>query len=308
MPENNGHMKELRLKDLHDGNLYHVCTEGLEQTTLMMDDEDYRVSWNYLALAAWRTGVEIVAFVLMSNHIHELITCQDKQQAKKAIKLYKQLLGQYLKSKYGLTRILHGSHDSIVCIDTIQYLMNCIAYIFRNPVSAKICKRPGDYMWSSYTSCFNDHSNRTIVRKVSELGFSKKRSMLRTAMDLTSCPYSIDDNGMITLDSFVRNDIVEKAFWNSGKSFLYHLGCCNDAKMEYELVYQPLMNVSDGEMHRMITRHVAERFRGRAISELSVSEKCSILKSLFFSHNTTIPQLSRIIGLPRELVRKILSQ
>lgn len=79
LPENNGHMKELRLKDLHDGNLYHVCTEGLEQTTLMMDDEDYRVSWNYLALAAWRTGVEIVAFVLMSNHIHELITCQDKQ-------------------------------------------------------------------------------------------------------------------------------------------------------------------------------------------------------------------------------------
>lgn len=78
--------------------------------------------------------------------------------------------------------------------------------------------------------------------------------------------------------------------------------------MEYELVYQPLMNVSDGEMHRMITRHVAERFRGRAISELSVSEKCSILKSLLFSHNTTIPQLSRIIGLPRELVRKILSQ
>ena len=308
LPENNGHMKELRLKDLHDGNLYHVCTEGLEQTTLMMDDEDYRVSWNYLALAAWRTGVEIVAFVLMSNHIHELITCQYKQQAEKAIKLYKQLLGQYLKSKYGLTRILHGSHDSIVCIDTIQYLMNCIAYIFRNPVSAKICKRPGDYMWSSYTSCFNDHSNRTIVRKVSELGFSKKRSMLRTAMDLTSCPYSIDDNGIITLDSFVRNDIVEKAFWNSGKSFLYHLGCCNDAKMEYELVYQPLMNVSDGEMHRMITRHVAERFRGRAISELSVSEKCSILKSLFFSHNTTIPQLSRIIGLPRELVRKILSQ
>lgn len=308
LPENNGHMKELRLKDLHNGNLYHVCTEGLEQTTLMMDDEDYRVSWNYLALAAWRTGVEIVAFVLMSNHIHELITCQDKQQAEKAIKLYKQLLGQYLKSKYGLTRILHGSHYSIVCIDTIQYLMNCIAYIFRNPVSAKICKRPGDYMWSSYTSCFNDHSNRTIVRKVSELGFSKKRSMLRTAMDLTSCPYSIDDNGMITLDSFVRNDIVEKAFWNSGKSFLFHLGCCNDAKMEYELVYQPMMNISDGEMHRMISIHVAERFYGRTISELSTSEKCSILKSLFFSHKTTIPQLSRIIGLPRELVRRILSQ
>ena len=304
----NDHMKELRLKDLYDGNFYHVCTEGLEQTNLMMDDEDYRVSWNYLAFAAWRTGVEIVAFVLMSNHIHELIACHDKSHAGKATKLYKQLIGQYLKSKYGLTRILRGSHDSIVRIDTIQYLMNCIAYIFRNPVSAKVCKKPEDYMWSSYASCFNDNAKRTITQKVSELGFTKKRSILRTGMDLTPCPFRIDENGMITLDSFVRNDIVEKAFWNSGKSFLFHLGCCNDAKMEYELVYQPMMNISDGEMHRMISIHVAERFYGRTISELSTSEKCSILKSLFFSHKTTIPQLSRIIGLPRELVRRILSQ
>ena len=73
--------------------------------------------------------------------------------------------------------------------------------------------------------------------------------------------------------------------------------------MEYELVYQPLMNVSDGEMHRMITSHMAGRFPGKTIAELSTSEKCSILKSLFFSHKTTIPQLSRIMGLPRELVR-----
>ena len=198
-------MKELRLKDLYDGNFYHVCTEGLEQTTLMMDDEDYRVSWNYLAFAAWRTGVEIVAFVLMSNHIHELIACHDKSHAEKATKLYKQLIG--------------------------QYLMNCIAYIFRNPVSAKVCKKPEDYMWSSYASCFNDNAKRTITQKVSELGFTKKRSILRTGMDLAPCPFRIDENGMITLDSFVRNDIVEKAFWNSGKSFLFH---CVSAHDEYQ--------------------------------------------------------------------------
>lgn len=141
--KNNDHMKELRLKDLYDGNFYHVCTEGLEQTTLM----------------------------------------------------------------------------------------NCIAYIFRNPVSAKVCKKPEDYKWSSYASCFNDNAKRTITQKVSELGFSKKRLILRTGMDLAPCPFRIDENGMITLDSFVRNDIVEKAFWNSGKSFLFH---CVSAHDEYQ--------------------------------------------------------------------------
>lgn len=78
--------------------------------------------------------------------------------------------------------------------------------------------------------------------------------------------------------------------------------------MEYELVYQPLMNITDGEMHEMIAKHVADRFRGKAISELTTSEKCSILKSLYFSYKTTIPQLSRIIGLPRELVKGILAR
>ena len=53
--ENNTSMKELRLKD----------------------DEDYRVAWNYLAFAAWRTNVEIITFALMANHIHELVACQE---------------------------------------------------------------------------------------------------------------------------------------------------------------------------------------------------------------------------------------
>ena len=45
-------MRELSLKDLFDGNFYHVSTEGLEQVTLLKDEEDYRIAWNYLALVA----------------------------------------------------------------------------------------------------------------------------------------------------------------------------------------------------------------------------------------------------------------
>ena len=53
-------MQELSLRDLYDGDFYHICTEGLEQVTLMKDLEDFRVAWNYLAICAWRTGVFVV--------------------------------------------------------------------------------------------------------------------------------------------------------------------------------------------------------------------------------------------------------
>ena len=202
---------------------------------------------------------------------------------------------------------MHCSNDSITLIDSIQYLRNCIAYIFRNPVSAKLCARPEEYRWSSYHYGFCESLSAVHGTRVSDLGFTLKRNVLRTGMDLSKCRCRLEDNGYLALDSFVRGDIVTKAFRYSGKSFLFHLGSCNDAKMEYELVYQPLMTVSDVDMYDIVTKYALKRFAGRPISELTASEKCSILKPVYFSSMTTVPQLSRIMGLPRELIRKILS-
>lgn len=291
---------------LYNGNFYHVCTDGLEQVTLLKDEEDFKTAWNYLALSAWRAGVSVVAFILMSNHVHELLACREAEQADRTIKLYKKLISTFLKRKYGTSRILHRTEDCIATIDTIQYLKNCIAYILRNAVCAKICPRPEDYRWSSYACIFSDRK-KTASRPVSGLTFTEKRRLLKTGMDLSDCPLRIDEAGLITLDSFVRSDLVEKAYRHSGKSFLYYLGCCNDAKMEYELACQPLMHVSDQDMYETIRKHVANRFHGKELSELSSSEKCSILKSVFFSNRTSIPQLSRIMGLPRQLIQRILS-
>ena len=76
----------------------------------------------------------------------------------------------------------------------------------------------------------------------------------------------------------------------------------------YELIYKPMMQATDNDMYDAVSKLVAMRFRNKAISDLTTAEKCSILKSLFFNHKTTVHQISRIIGLPRELVRKMLSQ
>lgn len=295
------------MKDLFDGNFYHISTEGLEQVTLLKDEEDYRVAWNYLALVSWRTGVDIVAFVLMSNHIHTLLACRDIIQARKAIALFKQLLSTYLRNKYGVSHVLHNSSDSISLIDSIKYLRNCIAYIFRNPISARICTKPEEYKWSSYHSCFRSAACGN-ARNMADMKYRERRQVMHSSRNLSECPLLVDDYGYVTLDSFVRNDIVSNAFLNSGKSFMYHLGSCNDAKTEYELVYQPMREVTDNDMYEEVSRYVAVRFRDKAISDLTTAEKCSILKALFFNHKTTVPQLSRIIGLPRELVRKMLLQ
>ncbi len=300
-------MKELNLTDIFDGRFYHICTDGLEQVVLLRDEDDYKVAWNYLALSAWKTGAQVAAFTLMSNHIHELVACRDVEQASKTIRLFKKLLSQYLKKRYGMSKTLHETKDCISHIDDVQYLKNCIAYIHRNAVSAKICAKPEDYRWSSYT-CFFSPVRQNCGTTVSELGYTRKRKLLKTAFDLSECPLRIDSEGLITLESFVCVDIVEKAYMHSGKSFLYFLGCCNDSKMEYELACRPLMHISDHDLYETFTNYVAKRFHNKDLSELTAADKCSMLKSIFFSNKTSIPQLSRILGLPRNLVHRILSK
>ena len=301
-------MQELSLRDLYDGYFYHICTEGLEQVTIMRDLEDFRVAWNYLAICAWRTGAFVVAFVLMSNHLHILAACRNAGQVNKYIRSFKALYSRYLNKKYGMTKTMNSSDTAIYRIDTIQYLRNCIAYIFRNPLTARICSRLDQYSWSSFHSCFSGVGKLEDGFPLCELSFTEIRKLLRVGANLKNCPLRVDPQGYITLSSFVHNDIVEKVFGNSGRSFMYHLGGGNDAKMEYELVHQPLVSVTDSDMYSLVSTYVANRFSGKHISDLTSSDKCSILKSLFFNHKTSIPQLARIMGLPRELVKKMLQQ
>lgn len=121
-------MEDMDLRALYDGNFYHVCTNGLEQVTLLKDEEDFRTAWNYL----------------------EILACKDASDANTAIKLFKQQISKYLRNKYGVSQVLHNTEDCISVIDTVQYMKNCIAYILRNAVCARICARPEDYRWASY--------------------------------------------------------------------------------------------------------------------------------------------------------------
>lgn len=299
-------MKNIELKDLFSGNCYHVCTNGQETPTIIMDKEDFKVAHNYLALAGWKTGIEILAFVIMSNHVHIIIICKDRNQAVRYIRSFKKLYSMYLSRKYDMSEALRGIEDSISLIDSISYFRNCVAYILRNALCARICKRIEDYPWSSYPCYFNMLAHED-AGSISDLGIRERRMVLKTRMDLSECPYLVNSEGMIEAISFVRYDIVEKAFVNSGKFFLASLGTCNDAKMEYEMTCKPLVRVNDKELAEVIEALTEKRFEGKKISGLTQSQKCSIIKNIYFNNKTTIPQLSRILGLPKGLIKQILS-
>lgn len=296
----------MELNDLIDGICYHICTNGQDAPLLMRDDEDYKIACVYLALLSWKLKVDVLAYIIMSNHVHIMVKCRDRKEAEKFIRLYKQKLSLYLKYKYGVDRVLLGVADSITQIDTLRYFQNCIAYILRNALCAKVCSKLEDYPWSSYSAYFNDLSFDGCY-KVTTWGARERKKILKSKDVSSDCPYYFSYDGVILNRSFIRYDVVETAFRNSSRSFLYFLGTCNDAKMEYELAIKPQVRVGDAEMINAVERLVSSRFPGSNLSSLTQSNKCSLVKPLFFNNKTSVPQLSRVLGLSRQIVSNILA-
>lgn len=52
---------------------YHVYTKGLEDDVIFQDRQDFIVGMNQVAVSVFKTGIIMLAFVLMSNHFHFVV-------------------------------------------------------------------------------------------------------------------------------------------------------------------------------------------------------------------------------------------
>ncbi len=128
----------------------HLVQRGHNRTACFFAEEDYRRYLEALTDAAKRHGCRIHAYVLMTNHVHLLITPIDES----AISRMMQTLGRhyvlYVNRVYQRTGTLwEGRHKASV-IDSESYLLVCYRYVELNPVRAGIVAAPGEYRWSSY--------------------------------------------------------------------------------------------------------------------------------------------------------------
>jgi len=128
----------------------HVVQRGNDRQAVFFADEDYAVYLSWLREGAEQHGCLVHAYVLMTNHVHLLMT----PQAHDSISRTMQFLGRnyvgYVNHTYQRTGTLwEGRHKGSV-IDSSAYALACSRYIELNPVRAGMVDTPSAYHWSSY--------------------------------------------------------------------------------------------------------------------------------------------------------------
>ncbi len=132
------------------GQPQHVILRGNNRTEIFCAEADYRFYLEKLQLACDKHGCDIHAYVLMTNHVHLLISPQDEQSLPKAMQMLGRYYVQHYNYCYQRTGTLWEGRYRATLIDTETYLLTCMRYIELNPVRAGMVSHPSEYPWSSY--------------------------------------------------------------------------------------------------------------------------------------------------------------
>jgi putative transposase len=128
----------------------HVIQRGNNRQVCFGCEEDFAAYAGWLKEYASKFGVEVHAWVLMTNHVHLLCT----PRREKAVSLLMQALGrryvQYFNYTYKRSGTLWEGRFRSSLIQAEEYLLLVYRYIELNPVRANMVEQPSDYAWSSY--------------------------------------------------------------------------------------------------------------------------------------------------------------
>jgi len=128
----------------------HIIQCGNNRHVVFFADDDYRRYLADLEVAARRYECVVHAYVLMTNHVHVLVTPEDAEGPSRMMQAVGRRYVRYVNKTYRRTGTLWEGRFKSGLIDSDAYLLTCSRYIEMNPVRAGMVQHPREYRWSSY--------------------------------------------------------------------------------------------------------------------------------------------------------------
>jgi len=159
----------------------HIGHRGNDRSNCFFEPEHRELFLGLLSELSIKHSCAIHAYVLMTNHVHLLLTPGQPGAASSLMKDVGQRYVQYINRTRARTGTLWEGrfHSSIV--DSEQYLLRCYRYIELNPVRAGMVESPGAYPWSSFRANAWGEASTLLVPHPVYQGLGPSPASRRTA-------------------------------------------------------------------------------------------------------------------------------
>lgn len=296
-----------------------VTTNHLEDRLLFRNFQDYVVGMNYVAVQAFKSGVCVLAFVLMSNHLHFVLLCS-REKAELFINNFKTAYSRYLWKKYGSREHLRRLGVDFRRVTGDEALEWTVAYVHMNPIVAKICVSPFDYPWGTGGTFFRPATGACgtgdgvtfggmVAERGRPFGALSERERMRLIHSRMELPekWLVGEAGYVLPGSYVGKDIVESAY-RTPRRMNFFLQNSSKAKHRVETGEENLPAFRDQVIMAVVPDLCQSLFRKRTVRELAEDQLVELLRQLRFRFSAGANQLARVTGLSYEDAAKYLDR
>jgi putative transposase len=128
-----------------DGLPLHIVQRGHNRAPCFFAEEDFHTYLHWLGEALKEAEAQLHAYVLMTNHVHMLLTSARAARVPALLMSLGRRYVQYINRSYRRTGTLWDSRYKSSLVDAERYLLTCQRYIELNPVRAGMVDDPAQY-------------------------------------------------------------------------------------------------------------------------------------------------------------------
>jgi len=170
----------------------HIMHRGNNRQNIFESEDDMVRIKEDIELSLSKSNCNLHAYVIMTNHLHLLITPKDKEQLAKFMQSMANRYVRYFNAKHQRTGTIWEGRFKSCLVDSEHYLFTLYKYIEMNPIKAGMVKDIADYEWSSYRcnalgqpdSLLTEHKLYEDLGSSAELRCEKYREIF-DALDIT---------------------------------------------------------------------------------------------------------------------------
>jgi len=148
----------------------HVVQRGNDRQPCFFRETDYVRYRQDLGEALLRFGCRLHAYVLMTNHVHLLLTPSEAGAVGRVMQALGRRYVRYVNDTLGRSGTLWEGRYKSCLVDSEQYVLACYRYIELNPLRAGMVAEAGGYRWSSHGCNADGHEDPLVSPHPSYLG------------------------------------------------------------------------------------------------------------------------------------------
>ena len=282
-----------------------ISTEHLENALWFRDEEDFIAGMNYVAIVAFaHKNVVVLAFILMSNHVH-FVVYGELEDVKKFIRDFTARYSKYYGKRYGVKNFLRRNDIDIreLRIETDD-VKKAVAYVLMNCVAANICSHPSQYPWCSGNVAFQ--VVKPVGTKLGDYSARKLRSILHSAESFLPKNWLISEQGYILPQNYIPAESLEKLF-RTPHGMNYFFNSSSKAKKNLS-PDDNLPAFTDQTICHALPELLRNLFRKRSFSELTPEEQTECLRQIRYRFSADITQAARTCGISYSEAAKLVDR